>query len=46
VYYWQRASREDTVTVRIELPDDKAETAEVIVEGGKEELERMAEVRG
>lgn len=44
VYYWQRASREDTVTVRIELPDDKAETAEVIVEGGKEELERMAEV--
>lgn len=32
VYYWQRASREDTVQVKLETPDDEA-TTEIVALG-------------
>lgn len=28
MYYWQRASREDTVQVKLETPDDEATTGD------------------
>lgn len=32
MYYWQRASREDTVQVKLETPDDE-ETTEIVAVG-------------
>lgn len=42
LFYWQRAAREDTVTVSLETPDDTEEVTNIVAVGNKEELERMA----
>ena len=43
VYYWQRASREDTVQVKLETPDDET-TTEIVAVGNVRGLVGMRSI--
>ncbi|KAJ1442936.1 hypothetical protein B484DRAFT_441841 [Ochromonadaceae sp. CCMP2298] len=45
IYYWNNASREDQVAVKMETSDDE-QTTSITAQGGKEDLERFAKTLG
>lgn len=40
VYYWRKAARKEQIQVKIVISDDE-KTADVIIQGDDEELERL-----